>query len=124
MTLDNGADGVGEVPTSAAFKDETIAVIGRVLGEGRRRLKGAEIGDYAERLDELRGAFPAARMTISGLEVALFRACLASRGVPEHLYWGGRSVRIETDITVPILTDKRALAAWIDRRGTERLHRL
>ena len=115
VTLDNGGEGVGEVPTSAAFNDETIAVIGRVLDEGRRRLKGVEIGDYAERLDSLRGTFPAAAMTTSGLEVALFRACLASREVPEHLYWGGRSGRIETDITVPILTDKRMLVPWIER---------
>ena len=81
MTLDNGAVGAGEVPTSAAFKDETIAVIGRVLQEGAPQIEGAEIGDYAARLDGLRGAFPAATMTISGLEVALFRACLASRGI-------------------------------------------
>ena len=115
MVLDNGGIGVGEIPTSAAFRDETIAAIGRVLNEGRRRLRGAEIGGYAGHLDELRGAFPAAVMTMSGLEVALFRACLASRGVPEHLYWGGRSGRIETDITVPILTDKQMLASWIAR---------
>ncbi len=114
VTLDDGAEGAGEVPTSAAFEDETIAVIGRVLDEGRRRLKGAEIGDYEGRLDELRAAFPHAMMTTSGLEVACFRACLASRGVPEHLWWGGKSLRIETDITVPILTDKRALAAWVE----------
>src|SRR5208283_1714692 len=71
--------------------------------------------DYAERLDALRGAFPHATMTASGLEVALFRACLASREVPEHLYWGGKSCRIETDITVPILTDKQVLVPWIER---------
>ncbi len=114
VTLEGGAVGVGEVPTSAAFKDETIAAIGRVLKEARLRLKGVEIDDCAERLDKLRGAFPAAVMTISGLEVALFRACLASRGTPEHVYWGGIEGRIETDITLPILQNKQVLASWIE----------
>ncbi len=78
-------------------------------------MKGSDIGDYAARLDKLRRAFPGATMTMSGLEVALFRACLASREVPEHLYWGGKSCRIETDITLPILPDKRMLTQWIER---------
>jgi L-alanine-DL-glutamate epimerase-like enolase superfamily enzyme len=114
VTLDNAAIGVGEIPTSAAFKDETIAAIGRVLRQARLRLKGAEIGDYAERLHSLRSLFPAAVMTISGLETALFRASLASRGTPEHVYWGGREGRIETDITLPILQDRQALVSWIE----------
>ncbi len=114
VALDDGAVGTGEVPTSAAFKDETIAAIGRVLREGRLRLKGAEIGDYEERLNSLRSVFPAAAMTISGLEVALFRACLESGGMSEHVYWGGAEGRIETDITLPIMQDRQMLGRWIE----------
>ena len=113
VTLDGSGEGVGEVPTSAAFREETVAAIGRVLREARRTFRGTEIGAYAGPLDTLRGTFPGASMTTSGLEVALFRAWLASRGIPEHVYWGGRTGRIETDITVPLSTDRKVLAAWI-----------
>jgi L-alanine-DL-glutamate epimerase-like enolase superfamily enzyme len=113
-TLDDGAEGAGEAPTSASFKDETVEAIGRVLQEGCFRLKGVKIDEAAERLVALKAAFPAAPMAMSGLETALFRARLASDGTPEHLYWGGRLSRIETDITLPILTDKQALSSWIE----------
>ena len=86
-----GAAGSGEVPTSAAFKSEDIAVIGRVLHQAAERLKGAEIEGWASLVARLRMDFPQARMTLSGLETALFRADMAEKGVVEHIYWGGRA---------------------------------
>jgi L-alanine-DL-glutamate epimerase-like enolase superfamily enzyme len=112
-TLDDGAEGLGEAPTSAAFKDETVEAIVRVLQEGRIRLKGAAIEDAGEALKRLRTA-GAATMALSGLETALFRARLASSGTSEHLYWGGALSRIGTDITLPVLADRGTLASWID----------
>ncbi len=113
-TLDDGAEGVGEAPTSAAFRDETIEAIGRVLREGFSRLKGVDIDEALDGFGALRRIFPHATMTLSGLDTALFRARLASRGIFEHLYWGGSLSRIETDITLPILNEKTALLAWIE----------
>jgi L-alanine-DL-glutamate epimerase-like enolase superfamily enzyme len=115
VTTDGGAEGAGEVPTSAAFKSETVSAICRVLKDAARKIRGAEIDVWASLAAGLRTDFPRARMTLSGLETALFRAAIAERGIGEHLYWGGRAHRIETDITLPALTDGALLARWTAR---------
>ena len=120
VVLRGGGSGTGEVPTSAAFKAETIGKIGRVLRQAAQRLRGTDVNDWARSTGDLRRRFPEAPMTISGLEVALFRACLSGQGVSEHAYWGGRLRRLATDITLPLATDSRVLAPWLDfaaRRG-------
>jgi L-alanine-DL-glutamate epimerase-like enolase superfamily enzyme len=114
VTTDGGAAGVGEVPTSAAFKDESIGAIALVLRKARVRLRGADVDDWPSLAADLRAEFPGARMTLSGLEAALFRAAIGQRGTAEHLYWGGRTRTIETDITLPFLPDTAALSGWID----------
>ncbi len=52
-------------------------------------------------------------MTISGLEVALFRASL-KEDVSEYARWGRSTARLETDITIPFLDDEGLLVRWID----------
>ena len=52
-------------------------------------------------------------MTISGLETALFRASLSHKGVSEYNYFGGKLKKLETDITVPYLTDLEVLRKWM-----------
>ncbi len=114
VALDGGASGTGEVPTSLANGCETVGVIRKVLHDAAGAIRGSSIDGYEEAVDRLRIAYPFAFMTISGLEVALFRALLATRGVRESAYWGDRCPTIETDITIPFLTDVRRLARWID----------
>ena len=53
-------------------------------------------------------------MTISGLETALFRASLSHKGVSEYDYFGGKLLTIETDITIPYLTDFEVLKKWMN----------
>jgi len=114
LRLANGASGTGEVPTSIAFKGEDLSVIRRVLAEASDAIRGSFIDDYSELMDRLRIAHPSAFMTMSGIEVALFRAFLASRSIRESSYWGERCLSIETDITIPFLTDEQSLGRWID----------
>ena len=59
------------------------------------------IEDYPVALAGLRESHREFHMTLSGLEVALFRAALASGGKSELAHWGGRLRRLETDITIP-----------------------
>ena len=112
--LASGASGAGEVPTSIAFKAEDLSVIRKVLAEARDAIRGTSIEGYGELVDRLRAAHPSAFMTISGLEVALFRAFLASRSIRESSYWGERCSHIETDITIPFLPDEQSLSRWVD----------
>ena len=112
-TLDDGSSGTGEVPTSLAFKRESPEVITEALGEARRRLKGLSIDDWGPWIGGFRRERTDAPMTASGLEVALFRACLAEHDIPEHSYWGGTAGRLETDITIPYVADRDVLFGWI-----------
>jgi len=114
VALDDGSRGVGEIPTSFSRKDETVAVIRGMLQQIRTELKGAAADIYGERVTDLRGRFPHARMTISGLEVALFRAFLMSSDMHEHQFFGGTVDVLETDITVPFVPDVASLTRWLD----------
>ncbi len=113
VVLDSGARGMGEVPTSFAFAGETIEAIAKTLARAAAGLKGKDIGSYEDYVSELRRRFPHRLMTISGLEVALFRASLQERGKSETAYWGNAATRITTDITIPFLTDRALLGRWL-----------
>ncbi len=120
VTLDDGSVGIGEIPTSFSRKDETIPVMKRVLQRVRTDLLDLPVNAYEEQVKRFRELFPDARMTISGLEVALFRAFLKSTESSEHAFFGARLQELETDITIPFVPDETALAQWINyaaRRG-------
>ena len=113
--LDNGVSGIGEVPTSFSFPLETPDAIKRVLAEARSLMRGMEIEDYPGAIAGLRESHREFHMTLSGLEVALFRAALASGGKSEFAHWGGRLRRMETDITIPFAPGGASLDPWLDR---------
>ena len=113
--LDNGISGIGEVPTSFSFPLETPDAIKRVLAEARSLMRGMEIEDYPGAIAGLRESHREFHMTLSGLEVALFRAALASGGKSEFAHWGGRLRRMETDITIPFAPGGASLDPWLDR---------
>jgi L-alanine-DL-glutamate epimerase-like enolase superfamily enzyme len=114
VTLDDDVTGAGEIPTSFAYPAETLEKIRRVLSDAAARLKGAHLEERACLIEALREDYPQARMTLSGLDVALFRASLRREGVSEYGWWGRASTRIETDITIPIQPDEAISARWLD----------
>ena len=85
-----------------------------VLQQVRTDLVNLPVDAYEEQVRRFRECFPYARMTISGLEVALFRAFLKSTERSEHAFFGARLRELETDITIPFVPDEAALAQWID----------
>lgn len=113
VTLKDGSCGAGECPTSFAIKNETVSAIKSVLAEISPRLMNMPIEGYEEHIGQLRRAYAANPMTISGLETALFRALLNSRQISEHDYWGRKTTHIKTDITIPYSTDYSTLANWL-----------
>lgn len=113
VVLDDGTRGIGEVPTSFSAPQETIHAIKRVLRQLSRELIGMPIDDYVEKIEAFRRRFPHARMTVSGLEVALFRAHLASRMSSEFAYWGASKRSLESDITVPFSLDGGSISIWL-----------
>ncbi len=113
VILKDGSSGTGECPTSFVQKHETIPQIKRVLGEASALLIGSPIDTYGEKVALLRHRYARCPMTISGLEVALWRAYIRYSGITEHAYFGGRSRIVETDITVPFLTEETSLLKWM-----------
>jgi L-alanine-DL-glutamate epimerase-like enolase superfamily enzyme len=113
VALSDGTSGEGEIPTSLSRPDETVAAIKSVLAEARRVLFGTPVTDVGGGFRVLQAGFPRAVMTLSGLEVAAFRARLACEGRSEQAYWGSTTRRLETDITIPLTSDEAALGRWL-----------
>jgi L-Ala-D/L-Glu epimerase len=122
VSLDDGLSGFGEVPTSFSFPLETPEAIKGVLRQARSVMRGMPIEDYPGPLAGLRESHPEFHMTLSGLEVALFRAALACGGKSEFAHWGGRLKRLETDITVPFTPGGAGLGPWLDRAADKRFN--
>ena len=114
IRLKNGSTGLGECPTSFVLKEETIPAIKGIVREVAPELKGLPIDRYSQTIEKFRKRYPRNPMTISGLETALFRAFLCHKGLSEHGYFGGKLSTIETDITIPYLTDFEVLREWMN----------
>jgi L-alanine-DL-glutamate epimerase-like enolase superfamily enzyme len=113
VVLKDGSHGLGECPTSFALKQETIPAIRGILNEVSPGLIDTPIDKYENKIERLRRKYAHYPMTTSGLEVALFRACLSNKKVSEHNYWGGCAKRLETDITIPFIPDAELLSRWM-----------
>lgn len=113
VTLKDGSYGIGECPTSFALKAETIPAIKGVLREVSSLLLDTPIEECEDKIRTLRKKYPANPMALSGLEVALFRGHLKTKGLSEREYWGGKSRQTETDITIPFLAENVLLERWI-----------
>lgn len=113
VKLENGQIGIGEVPTSFVVKNETAPAIKDVLGWARQQLIGSPIENYGRLVKKFRQTWPQFRMTVSGLETALFRAWLANQNTSEFSYWGRRQNILETDITIPFISHPGILNRWL-----------
>ena len=113
ITLTDGSTGLGEVPTSFVFPNETAEKIKTILSHLRLLALGFEIEDYKWLADHAKLDYPDFHMTCSGFEVALFRAWLATNGKKEFSHWGAKKTTIETDITIPFVPKPRALDIWL-----------
>lgn len=105
----NGSVGVGEVPTSFVLPHETVKAIRAVLTDVKPFLLGKSVQDYAILIAQQRKQYPDFHMTLSGLEVALFRAWLASRDKAECSLRG----IVETNITIPFVPKLSIVEPWI-----------
>jgi L-alanine-DL-glutamate epimerase-like enolase superfamily enzyme len=105
---------LGEVPTSFVLKEETVPRIQEILKEVSKEFTGLPLDEYEEKIPALRKRYPDNPMTVSGLETALFRAWLKSEKSTEHKFWGRKLHRLETDITIPFITDKEPLRKWME----------
>jgi L-alanine-DL-glutamate epimerase-like enolase superfamily enzyme len=111
VTCKNASVGMGEVPTSFILPHENVQAIQTVLSETKTLLLDKPVGDYAALTARLRKQYPDFHMTISGLEVALYRAHLAAENKIECPF---RSI-VQTDITIPFVPQPPVLEPWIKK---------
>lgn len=115
VSLSDGREGLGEVPTSFVMPHETPTAISAILDEAREMFAGNPMDDYPQILARLRTQHPTFHMTLAGLEVAMFRAALPVAPASEWRHWGGRFNMLETDITIPFVPNGDELKAWLRR---------
>ncbi|MCX8109658.1 MAG: hypothetical protein N3D15_00195 [Syntrophorhabdaceae bacterium] len=113
VRLNNGLEGTGECPTSFVSRFEDLESIKGFLKKILPGLINTPIDIYNEKIGLLRKDYRDFPMTISGLEVALFRAYLKTLNKNEHQFWGSKTNEIETDITIPFITEKEPLDRWL-----------
>jgi L-Ala-D/L-Glu epimerase len=113
VKLNSGLSGLGECPTSFAQKHETVPRIKEILTEASCLFLNTPIAEYEWKIKELRKKYHQYLITVSGLDVALFRAYLACKHELEHDRWGGLHNSLETDITIPFITDPVLLGKWV-----------
>lgn len=114
IVLKDGSSGLGECPTSFVLNEETIPAIKNIIHDVMPILQSVPIDDYGDKIELFRKTYPRNPMTISGLEVALFRTALHHKGISEHGCFGGRLKTLETDITIPYITDIGEIKGWIN----------
>ncbi len=112
-TLRDGSTGSGECATSFVLPHESLDAVKGIIKEERPRLTGMKVSAFPSAVSALRKKYPYYPMTISGLEIALFRAWLRSTGREERAWFGGALSQIATDITIPFTTDRDVLDAWM-----------
>lgn len=116
VTCDDGSAGIGEVPTSFVVPNETEDSIKRTIRRSKQYLLAQPIAKWGALTEQLRIRNPHFNMTCSGLEMAMFRAYLASTGSNERAWWGqGKARTLTTDITIPFAQDIKTLKLWIEK---------
>lgn len=115
VRLRDGSRGLGECATSFVLPHETVDRIQGIIGEERPFLTGKRATHFPAVAAELRARHPSFPMTVSGLETAIWRAWLRNTGTSETGWFGGSLRHIETDITIPLATDRKVLKEWIEQ---------
>ncbi|OPY02439.1 MAG: L-Ala-D/L-Glu epimerase [Syntrophorhabdus sp. PtaB.Bin184] len=115
VRLGDGSLGLGECATSFILPHETVDRIRGIIEEERPFLTGKRAAHFPIIAAELRARHPSFPMTVSGLETAIWRAWLRNAGTSEVAWFGDARRRIETDITIPLATDRKALKGWIEQ---------
>jgi L-alanine-DL-glutamate epimerase-like enolase superfamily enzyme len=107
------ADGrliLSEVPSAT-----TIEEMGRkeVLNKAKTELRGLPVCLWEEFVKDMRRRHPEFPLTVSALEIGLFKAMLCSKGTDPFEFFGSAISRIETDITVPF-SSWQNLERWLE----------
>lgn len=123
VTLADGTVGLGESapfpPSGGETQETAFAAISAMAG----LVEGQDAAHWRPLSARMLASFEHQATARAGVEVALFDALTRSWDVPLFQFFGGVSSRVETDISIPIVTPQRMreLAAQYAGRGAETL---
>ncbi|MHB2017443.1 MAG: dipeptide epimerase [Candidatus Xenobia bacterium] len=117
--LENGAIGYGEAAPLEPINGENQATVMAVLQTLKPLLLNADAGAWRSLSAKMAGIFGAQTAARAGVEMALLDAVTKTLRTPLYRFLGGASDRVETDISVPIVSASRAaeLARGIAAEG-------
>ncbi len=101
-TLSDGTVGIGEAapfpPSGGETQETTLAAIDGMIP----LVEGQEAAHWRPLADRLVAGFEHQAAARTGVEMAVLDALTRSWRIPLYQFFGGASMRIETDITIPI----------------------
>jgi len=119
VTLRDGSVGYGEsapFPPSTGESQETALAAARGCIE---LLRGQDASSWRALSKLIRSVFFSQTTVCAGMEMAIFDALTRSYSIPLYFFFGGASMSVATDMSIPMVTPEHAyeLAQDIVKRG-------
>lgn len=102
LTLSDGTRGFGEAAIATHITGETVSQTKRNLESVGREIVRHNIKDLASFSKNLHGQFPGNKAAIAAVETALLDALTRQKGIPLWKFFGKKSRKLQSDITIVI----------------------
>lgn len=102
--------GYGEATPVRYVTGEDVATVAHDIAVASRALEGANLSEYRLSAQKLAQALPHGKSARAGVEMAILDAHCKTLGVPLYSYLGGSPLRIETGVTISIVSPEHARA--------------
>ena len=109
--------GYGEATPVRYVTGEDVVTVVHDIATAARALEGAKLSEYRLSSTKLAEVLPYGKSARAGIEMAIFDAYCKTLGVPLHAFLGGAPLRIETDITIPIVPPEHARERAVELRA-------
>jgi L-alanine-DL-glutamate epimerase-like enolase superfamily enzyme len=111
--------GYGEATPVRYVTGEDVATVIHDIAIAARALEGARLAEYRLSSSKLAEVLPHGKSARAGIEMAIFDAYCKALNIPLYSLLGGAPLRIETDVTIPIVPPEHARerAAEMSARG-------
>ena len=100
--------GYGEATPVRYVTGEDVTSVAHDIAVAAQALEGAQLSEYRHTAAKLAEVLPYGKSARAGIEMAIFDAWCKTLGVPLYAYLGGAALRIETCVTVSMVSPERA----------------
>jgi L-alanine-DL-glutamate epimerase-like enolase superfamily enzyme len=108
VRTESGTRGYGEGSPIPAVTGETQSAALETATATRELVEGQPIGEYRRLIEEVRTTFPGMASATFAVETALLDAFCREKDIAMSELYGGQPAPVETDLTIPILSQSDA----------------